>query len=161
MDMACRSHGAVTLAAGHDLTIGNGLSTHAEGHEQSVSTSGFIQNGLSVTIGNQKQKSTLDVTQIDSTGSLIGSTDGRVTLAAGQDVHITGSDVLSDTGTSIIGQNVTIDAGLGSVDTRRTQSVHSGGINVGFAGGVADSVQGAYASAHRAGQVDDDRLKAL
>jgi hypothetical protein len=151
----------VTLAAGHDLIIGTGLSTHAEGHEQSVSTSGFIQNGLSVTIGNQKQKSTLDVTQIDSTGSLIGSTDGRVTLAAGQDVHITGSDVLSHTGTSIIGQNVTIDAGLGSVDTRQTQSVHSGGINVGFAGGVADSVQGAYASAHRAGQVDDDRLKAL
>jgi filamentous hemagglutinin len=151
----------VTLAAGNDLSIGTGLSTHAEGHEQSVSTSGFIQNGLSVTIGNQKQKSTLDVTQIDSTGSLIGSTDGRVTLAAGQDVHITGSDVLSHTGTSIIGQNVTIDAGLGSVDTRQTQSVHSGGINVGFVGGVADSVQGAYASAHRAGQVDDDRLKAL
>ena len=151
----------VTLAAGHDLNIGTGLSTHAEGHEQSVSTSGFIQNGLSVTIGNQKQKSTLDVTQIDSTGSLVGSTDGRVTLAAGQDVHITGSDVLSHTGTSIIGQNVTIDAGLGTVDTRQTQSVHSGGINVGLTGGVADSVQGAYASAHRAGQVDDDRLKAL
>lgn len=151
----------VTLAAGHDLIIGTGFSTHAEGHEQSVSTSGFIQNGLSVTIGNQKQKSTLDVTQFDSTGSLIGSTDGRVTLAAGQDVHITGSDVLSHTGTSIIGQNVTIDAGLGSVDTRQTQSVHSGGINVGLTGGVADSVQGAYASAHRAGQVDDDRLKAL
>lgn len=151
----------VTLAAGHDLIIGTGLSTHAEGHEQSVSTSGFIQNGLSVTIGNQKQKSTLDVTQIDSTGSLIGSTDGRVTLAAGQDVHITGSDVLSHTGTSIIGQNVTIDAGLGSVDTRQTQSVHSGGINVGLTGGVVSSAESVYASAHRAGQVDDDRLKAL
>jgi filamentous hemagglutinin len=151
----------VTLAAGHDLIIGTGLSTHAEGHEQSVSTSGFIQNGLSVTIGNQKQKSTLDVTQIDSTGSLIGSTDGRVTLAAGQDVHITGSDVLSHTGTSIIGQNVTIDAGLGTVDTRQTQSVHSGGINVGLTGGMVSAAQGAYASAHRAGQVDDDRLKAL
>jgi filamentous hemagglutinin len=151
----------VTLAAGHDLTIGTGLSTHAEGHEQSVSTSGFIQNGLSVTIGNQKQKSTLDVTQIDSTGSLIGSTDGRVTLAAGQDVHITGSDVLSHTGTSIIGQNVTIDAGLGTVDTRQTQSVHSGGINVGLTGGMVSAAQGAYASAHRAGQADDDRLKAL
>jgi filamentous hemagglutinin len=69
-----------------------------------------------LTIGNQKQKSTLDVTQIDSVGSLIGSTDGRVTLAAGPDVHITGSDVLSHTGTSIIGQNVTIYAGLGTVD---------------------------------------------
>ncbi|HEY4341062.1 MAG TPA: hemagglutinin repeat-containing protein, partial [Steroidobacteraceae bacterium] len=83
------------------------------------------------------------------------------TLAAGQDVHITGSDVLSHTGTSIIGQNVTIDAGLGTVDTRQTQSVHSGGINVGLTGGMVSAAQGAYASAHRAGQVDDDRLKAL
>ncbi|HEY4092614.1 MAG TPA: hemagglutinin repeat-containing protein [Luteibacter sp.] len=151
----------VTLAAGHDLNIGTALSTHAEGHEQKVSTSGFIQDGLHVTIGNQKTKGTLDVTQIDSTGSLIGSTDGRVTLAAGQDVHITGSDVLSHTGTSIVGQNVTIDAGLGTVDSRQTQSAHSGGINVGLTGGVVDTAQGIYASAHRAGQVDDDRLKAL
>ncbi|MGN6482548.1 hemagglutinin repeat-containing protein [Luteibacter sp.] len=151
----------VTLAAGNNLNIGTALTTHAEGHEQKVSTSGFIQDGLRVTIGNQKTKGTLDVTQIDSTGSLIGSTDGRVTLAAGQDVHITGSDVLSHTGTAIVGQNVTIDAGLGSVDTRQTQSMHTGGINVGLTGGAADSAQGAYASAHRAGQADDNRLKAL
>ncbi|WP_448098363.1 hemagglutinin repeat-containing protein [Luteibacter yeojuensis] len=151
----------VTLAAGNNLNIGTAVSTHAEGHKQSVSTSGFIQNGLQVTIGNQKQKDTLDVTQIDSTGSLIGSTDGRVTLAAGQDVHITGSDVLSHAGTTIIGQNVTVDAGLGTVDTRQTQSVHSGGINVGLTGGMVTTAQNAYASAHRAGQVDDDRLKAL
>ncbi|MGA7440499.1 MAG: hemagglutinin repeat-containing protein, partial [Luteibacter sp.] len=151
----------VTLAAGNNLNIGTAISTHAEGHEQKVSTSGFIQDGLHVTIGNQKAKGTLDVTQVDATGSLIGSTDGRVTLAAGQDVHITGSDVISHTGTSIVGQNVTIDAGLGSTDTRQTQSVHTGGINVGLTGPAADAAQGTYDAAHRAGQADDDRLKAL
>ncbi|QDE40906.1 filamentous hemagglutinin N-terminal domain-containing protein [Luteibacter pinisoli] len=151
----------VTLAAGNNLNIGTALSTHAEGHEQKVSTSGFIQDGLHVTIGNQKQKGTLDVTQVDATGSLVGSTDGRVTLAAGQDVHITGSDVISHAGTSIVGQNVTIDAGLGSVDTRQTQSVHSGGINVGLTGGAVATAQGIYGSAHAASQTDDDRLKAL
>ncbi|UPG87711.1 hemagglutinin repeat-containing protein [Luteibacter aegosomatis] len=151
----------VTLAAGNDLNIGTAVSTHAEGHKQSVSTSGFIQNGLSVTIGNQKQKGALDVTQVDATGSLIGSTDGKVTMSAGQDVHITGSDIISHTGTTIVGQNVTIDPGLGTVDTRQTQSIHSGGINVGLTGGMATAAQTAYASAHRASQVDDDRLKVL
>lgn len=151
----------VALAAGNNLNIGTALTTHAEGHEQKVSTSGFIQDGLRVTIGNQKTKGTLDVTQVDATGSLIGSTDGRVTLAAGQDVHITGSDVISHTGTSIIGQNVTIDAGLGSYDTRQTQSVHTGGINVGLTGRLAEAAEGTYDAAHRAGQADDDRLKAL
>lgn len=151
----------VTLAAGNDLNIGTAVSTHAEGHKQSVSTSGFIQSGLSVTIGNQKTKNTLEVTQVDATGSMVGSTDGKVTIASGKDVHITGSDILSQTGTTIVGQNVTIDAGLGTVDTKQTQSVHSGGINVGLTGGMASAAQSAYDSAHRAGQVDDDRLKAL
>lgn len=151
----------VTLAAGNNLNIGTALTTHAEGHEQKVSTSGFIQDGLHVTIGSQKTKGTLDVTQVDATGSLIGSTDGRVTLAAGQDVHISGSDVISHTGTSIVGQNVTIDAGLGTYDSRQTQSVHSGGINVGLTGGVVSAAQSTYDSAHRAGQADDNRLKAL
>ncbi|MET4676403.1 MULTISPECIES: hemagglutinin repeat-containing protein [unclassified Luteibacter] len=151
----------VTLAAGNDLNIGTAVSTHAEGHKQSVSTSGFIQNGLSVTIGNQKTKNTLEVTQVDATGSMVGSTDGKVTMAAGKDVHITGSTILSQTGTTIVGQNVTIDAGLGTLDTKQTQSVHSGGINVGLTGGMASAAQGAYESAHRGGQADDDRLKAL
>ncbi len=79
---------------------------------------------------------------------------------AWQDVHITGSDALSYTGTSIIGQNVAINVGLGSIDNRQTQWMNSGG-NVGLTVGVVSSAEGVYTSAHHAGQVDDDRLNAL
>jgi hypothetical protein len=118
--------------------------------------------GFSVLIGNRTTQADTTVRDVGYTGSLVGSTDGQVTLSAGHDVHLTGSDVLSRTGTTIVGQNVTIDAALGSTDVTQQQRVHTGGINVGLSGGVAGVVQEAYGAgqAHAQGN-QDSRVLAL
>jgi len=86
---------------------------------------------------------------------------GSVTLSAGQDVRISASDVLSQAGTAIVGQNVTIEAGVGTADSHQSQSLHTGGIVGGLTGGAASAAEQVWASGQRAGQVKDKRLAAL
>lgn len=151
----------VVLAAGHDLTVGTADNIHTEDHSLAVNTYGAQRSGLHGMFGVAKSAQTASETDTTPTGSLIGSTDGAVTLSAGQDVHVSGSDVLSQTGTAIVGQNVTIEAAVGTADSHQTQSLHTGGIMAGLTGGAATAAEQAYASGQRAGQVSDNRLKAL
>ncbi|WP_168184714.1 hemagglutinin repeat-containing protein [Oleiagrimonas sp. MCCC 1A03011] len=151
----------VVMAAGHDLTIGTATSTHSESHSFKNRTTGAQRSGLHGMFGVSKGTQTASETDVTPTGSLIGSSDGAVTLTAGHDVHITGSDVLSQTGTAIVGQNVTIDAAMGSVDTHQSQSQHTGGIMAGLTGGVVSQAESAYASGQAISRTKNKRLKAL
>jgi filamentous hemagglutinin len=103
--------GDVVVAATRDLTIGTATSTHSEEHDKTVKRSGvFGGGGFNLTIGKSKLEKGLEIEQSAPQGSLIGSTDGRVNLSAGNTLHITGSDVLSKTGTQLVGGQVVIDA---------------------------------------------------
>ncbi len=152
----------VVLAAGNDLNIKAGENTYTESNGSRTSHTGLMNNGgFSVLIGNRTLETTNTVSDTSYTGSLVGSTDGKVTLSAGNNVHITGSDVISQAGTAIVGKNVTIDAAVGATDARQTQKMSQGGINVGIGGALSETLQGAYNSAKRGSEVKDDRLKAL
>ncbi|OLI91931.1 hemagglutinin, partial [Xanthomonas oryzae pv. oryzae] len=72
-----------------------------------------------------------------------------------------GSDVLSKTGTAIVGKDVTIAAVEDTVDTVETSKQHSAGINVGLTGAVVQAAEAAYGMTRHGSQVSDDRLKAL
>jgi filamentous hemagglutinin len=117
--------------------------------------------GFSVLIGNKSTKTTYTDNEVSYSGSLVGSTNGAVTLTAGNNVHITGSDVLSQTATTIVGKNVTIDAAVGSQDITQTQTIHQGGIHVGLSGGAISAAQGVYSAAQGVSQSHDSRLQAL
>ncbi|WP_329742897.1 hemagglutinin repeat-containing protein [Dyella sp. A6] len=153
----------VTLAAGNDLTLDAGKDTYSETDGTKVSRTGLMNGGgFSALIGNRTTQAGTTVQDTSYTGSLVGSTHGAAALTAGHDVHITGSDVLSQTATTIVGQNVTIDAAVGSTDTTQTQSVHTGGIHVGIGGAAAGMAATAYQDVQGASRSSSDsRLKAL
>ncbi|WP_240669182.1 hemagglutinin repeat-containing protein [Dyella sp. M7H15-1] len=151
----------IVMAAGNNLNIGVATDTHSEQHERTTKTSGVFTSGLNLMIGSSKESNTYTETDTTPQGSLIGSLNGGVTLTAGNLVHITGSEVLSDTGTAIVGNDVTLDAAVGTQDTTQTYKQQQAGITLGLGGGVANAVNSAYASAERGSQVSDDRLKAL
>ncbi|MBH1848258.1 hemagglutinin repeat-containing protein [Stenotrophomonas maltophilia] len=154
--------GDVVVAATRDLTIGTATSTHSEEHDKTVKRSGvFGGGGFNLTIGQSKLEKGLEIEQSAPQGSLIGSTDGRVNLSAGNTLHITGSDVLSKTGTQLVGGQVVIDAAQGTTDVHQSTKQKSAGINVGLTGGVVDAARAAYGAAKAAGNAQDDRLKAL
>jgi len=66
--------------------------------------------------------------------------------------------VLSDTGTAIVGKNVTIDAAVGTTDTTQTTKQSSSGLTLSLGGAAVSAVTAVAASAHRGSQVQDDRL---
>jgi filamentous hemagglutinin len=152
----------VVMAAGHDLNLKAGENTYTETDTTNKSRSGRMNGGgLSVMVGKQSSKDVTTVRDISHTGSMVGSTDGSVTLSAGNNVHITGSDVLSQTGTAIVGKNVTIDAAVDSTDLRQTHHQGQGGVHLGLGGMAADVANSVIADGQRGSQVNDPRLKAL
>ncbi|WP_434990774.1 hemagglutinin repeat-containing protein, partial [Xanthomonas melonis] len=156
------STGDVVLAAGNNLTLDTVQNTHSEEHEKTVKKSGLYGGGgFSVALGVTKKTDGLDVTEVTNTGSLVGSTDGSVTMTAGNKVAITGSDVLSATSTTIVGKEVTIAAAENTVDTVQTSKQQSAGITLGLTGGAVDAAQAIYGAVKRGSEVEDDRLKAL
>ncbi len=156
------STGDVVLAAGNNLTLDTVQNTRSEEHEKTVKKSGLYGGGgFSVALGVTKKTDGLDVTEVTNTGSLVGSTDGSVTMTAGNKVAITGSDVLSATSTTIVGKEVTIAAAENTVDTVQTSKQQSAGITLGLTGGAVDAAQAIYGAVKRGSEVEDDRLKAL
>ncbi|WP_369935200.1 hemagglutinin repeat-containing protein [Xanthomonas tesorieronis] len=152
----------VVIAAGNNLTLETAQNEHSEEHDKKVKKTGLYSGGgFSVTLGASKKTDTLDATEITNSGSLVGSTDGSVTMTAGNAVSITGSDVLSKTGTAIVGKEVTIAAAENRVDTVQTSKQQSAGLTLGLTGAAVEAVQAAYNATKRGSEVEDDRLKAL
>ncbi|NJC48605.1 UNVERIFIED_ORG: filamentous hemagglutinin [Xanthomonas campestris] len=156
------STGDVVLAAGNNITLDTVQNTHSEEHEKTVKKSGLYGGGgFSVALGVTKKTDGLDATEVTNSGSLVGSTDGSVTMTAGNKVVITGSDVLSATSTTIVGKEVTTAAAENTVDTVQTSKQQSAGITLGLTGGAVDAAQAIYGAVKRGSEVEDDRLKAL
>ncbi|MEF2241697.1 hemagglutinin repeat-containing protein [Xanthomonas arboricola] len=156
------STGDVVLAAGNNITLDTVQNTHSEEHEKTVKKSGLYGGGgFSVALGVTKKVDGLDVTEVTNSGSLVGSTDGSVTMTAGNKVAITGSDVLSATSTTIVGKEVTIAAAENTVDTVQTSKQQSAGLTLGLTGAAVEAAQAAYMATKRGSEAEDDRLKAL
>ena len=152
----------VVMAAGNNFTLNAGQNTYTEADTAGKSHTGVMNGGgLSVMAGKRTTTTTTTINDVSYSGSTVGSTDGSVTLSAGNTVHITGSDVLSQTGTTIVGKNVTIDAAVGTSDTTQTYKQSQAGIHAGLGGALAQVANNVIGDAQRGQQVNDPRLKAL
>ncbi|KAG9594351.1 hypothetical protein KCV01_g10317, partial [Aureobasidium melanogenum] len=151
----------VLLAAGNDLRLTAIENTYATDQEKSVRTTGYSRSGFNELYGSQKDSRGESSRQVTHTGSLVGSTDGSVTLTAGNDLHLTSADLMSQTATTLVGKNVTIDAAVDSVSSSQFQRHSEGGITGGFGGQLVNLGMDARQSVLRAKDTDDDRLKAL
>ncbi|URL59487.1 hemagglutinin repeat-containing protein [Luteibacter flocculans] len=151
----------VVVAAGNNLTLTTAVDIYDDSHSKTVTKTGYSKSGMNELYGQAKDSRSDSSHQVTHTGSVVGSTDGQVTLTAGGDLHLTGTDVISKTGTTIVGKNVTIDAGLDTLDTTQSQKHSEGGITGGLGGGLYDLAMDVRNSATRANDTDDDRLKAL
>ncbi|PII15075.1 hypothetical protein CR920_04295 [Stenotrophomonas indicatrix] len=157
----------VLMAAKGNLSILAAESTHSEQHSSDRKKSGLLggMNGsFGVTFGSRSNGNSNSLTETLAEGSLIGSAQGSVTLSAGQTLHLGGSDVLSKTGITMIGKDVLIDAAEQQTTYTDNSYFRQSGLNIALGGASVDTAQSAravYATAKRADEVEDDRLKAL
>jgi len=153
--------GDVLIAAGNNLHIGTAESTYEVSSSKTVVRNGLMGQGGSVLIGQASQDQGYREKVTTPEGSLVGSTAGSVTLTAGNLARITGSDILSATGTTIVGKDVTVEAALEKRETTQTQKQKNSGLTLGVSGAAVSVAQGVYGAAKRSTEVSDGRLKAL
>lgn len=153
--------GDVLIAAGNDLHIGTAESTYEVSSSKKVVRNGLMGQGGSLLIGQASQEQGYREKVTTPEGSLVGSTVGSVTLTAGNLARVTGSDILSATGTTIVGKDVTVEAALEKRETTQTQKQKSAGITVGLSGTAVALGQTLVGTARQVSQTDDSRLKAL
>ncbi|SAL41121.1 filamentous hemagglutinin outer membrane protein [Caballeronia sordidicola] len=134
----------VALAAGNNLTINTTQDTSESStfHEEKKSGLGALSGG-GMSYGNSEQKDAARDSSVTNNASLVGSTNGSVSLAAGNDLHVTGSDLIAAKDITGSGANVTIDAATGATHHDETHERKQSGFTAGLAGGVGDALNNA------------------
>ncbi|HDL3711596.1 TPA: hemagglutinin repeat-containing protein [Escherichia coli] len=119
--------------------------------------------GIGFTTGSSKtthDRREAGTTQSQS-ASTIGSTAGNVSITAGKQAHISGSDVIANRDISITGDSVVVDPGHDrrTVDEKFEQK--KSGLTVALSGTVGSAINNAVTSAQETKESSDSRLKAL
>ncbi|MCQ4680199.1 hemagglutinin repeat-containing protein [Ralstonia pseudosolanacearum] len=143
--------GDVSLnAVGGNVLITAGQNVRDESHSFEQKQSGFSgTGGIGIAYGysGAKGHSELhEVTQSDAR-STVGSTGGNVSISAGKDAAIIGSDVMAGSAGGATGnidvraQNIRIEAGQDHAWSSSSQEAHSSGISVGLVGTPLDTLR--------------------
>ncbi|WP_269778402.1 hemagglutinin repeat-containing protein [Pectobacterium brasiliense] len=154
----------VTLLANNDVNTAASIENYQNYEEHSKKKSGlFSGGGIGFTIGSTSTSQKLRdqaATQSQSISTL-GSTTDSVTVKAGNDVTISGTDMVAGKDIFLQGNNVTIDPGY---DTRKQQQEFeqkSAGLTVALSGVVGSALNSAVQSIQAAKSESDGRLALL
>ncbi|ELX9941839.1 hemagglutinin repeat-containing protein, partial [Escherichia coli] len=154
----------VSLAAGNHVDVLAATSTDTSWRFKETKKSGLTgTGGIGFTIGSSKtshDRREAGTTQSQS-ASTIGSTAGNVSITAGKQAHISGSDVIANRDISITGDSVVVDPGHDrrTVDEKFEQK--KSGLTVALSGTVGSAINNAVTSAQETKESSDSRLKAL
>ncbi|WP_235207341.1 hemagglutinin repeat-containing protein [Pectobacterium brasiliense] len=154
----------VTLLANNDVNTAASIENYQNYEEHSKKKSGlFSGGGIGFTIGSTSTSQKLRdqaATQSQSISTL-GSTTDSVTVKAGNDVTISGTDMVAGKDIFLQGNNVTIDPGY---DTRKQQQEFqqkTAGLTVALSGVVGTALNSAVQSIQAAKSESDGRLALL
>ena len=154
----------VALKAGRDLAI---TAATEEQHSYSLKEtkkSGMMSGGsIGVTFGSASTRQQLnrDGTTQSQSASAVGSTGGSVTLIAGNNAHIGGSDVIAKKDISVVGGSVDIDPGNDLISRRQVYEQKKSGLTLQLTSPITDALLSLGEQAKSASEAGDDRLKAL
>ncbi|MFP3563682.1 hemagglutinin repeat-containing protein [Paraburkholderia sp. SIMBA_030] len=152
----------VSLAAVGNMTITTSqdtenTSSYYQKHDSGFGTSG----GIGISVGSKTQTDTSNTSLVTNNGSTIGSLNGSVNIAAGNDLHVTGSDLIAAKNITGTGANVTIDAATDTMQHDETHVVEQSGFTLAVKAPVLDALQNTVQQSKSAGQSQDSRAAAL
>ncbi|HDR2667423.1 TPA: contact-dependent inhibition effector tRNA nuclease [Escherichia coli] len=154
----------VSLAAGNHVDVLAATSTDTSWRFKETKKSGLTgTGGIGFTTGSSKtthDRREAGTTQSQS-ASTIGSTAGNVSITAGKQAHISGSDVIANRDISITGDSVVVDPGHDrrTVDEKFEQK--KSGLTVALSGAVGSAINNAVTMAREAKETSDSRLAVL
>ncbi|MDN7428233.1 hemagglutinin repeat-containing protein [Burkholderia sp. AU45388] len=152
----------VTLTAARNVTVTTSQDTLQSSSYYNKKESGLMSGGgLSVSVGSSSLKTTSQTTEVSNNASSIGSLKGNLSITAGNDLHVTGSDLIAAKNLSGTGANVTIDAAQDTHHRGETQEVSKSGLTLALRAPVIDAVSNAVGQSRASGNSQDGRAAAL
>ncbi|MCY9847283.1 hemagglutinin repeat-containing protein [Pectobacterium jejuense] len=154
----------VTLLANNDVNTVASVENYQNYEEHSKKKSGlFSGGGIGFTIGSTSTSQKLRdqaATQSQSISTL-GSTTDSVTVKAGNDVTISGTDMVAGKDIFLQGNNVTLDPGYDMRKQQQEFQQKTAGLTVALSGVVGSALNSAVQSIQAAKSESDGRLALL
>ncbi|MFJ2994936.1 hemagglutinin repeat-containing protein, partial [Pandoraea sp. NPDC087047] len=139
-----------TVVGTNDVALQAGRDLHIETAENVSESSSFYEKkrsglgssgGVGISYGKNEQRDWTNDSGVTQTGSLVGSLNGNVSMVAGNDLLVRGSDVMAGKDITGTGQNVTIESVLNRQHHDETHEFKSSGFTLAVKSPVIDAVQ--------------------
>jgi len=153
-DVTLNAAGSVNITTSQDT---QNASSYYQKHESGLGTGG----GIGISVGSKTQTDTTHDATVTNNGSTVGSLNGSLNIVAGNDLHVTGSDLVAAKDVTGTGANVTIDSALDTVHHDETHEVKQSGFTLAIKAPVIDAVSNTVDQARAASRSQDDRAAAL
>ncbi|RRZ97076.1 hemagglutinin repeat-containing protein [Erwinia sp. 198] len=152
----------VSLTAKNAITVTTAENRHrSESGSQSKKSGLSGTGGIGVQYGKNEQKAADSEQSLTHTGSTVGSTQGNVTLKAGDSLTVKGSDVLAGKNISLSGKAVSILAAeKQSSQTHKTEQKQSG-LTLALSGTAGSALNAAVTTAKQVKEESDGRVAGL
>lgn len=155
---------SVALDAGNNVDIVAATNTDTSWRFKEEKKSGLMgTGGIGISIGSSK--TTHDLREAGTTQSqsfsTVGSTGGNVVIAAGNQAHIGGADLIAGKDMSLSGSSVIIDPGHDKRTRDETFEQKKSGLTLALSGTVGSAINNAVTAAQDTKEESDGRLKAL
>ncbi|MFL4558967.1 hemagglutinin repeat-containing protein, partial [Yersinia kristensenii] len=152
----------VNLRAKEHITIGTAQQSESESHRYEQKKSGLMSTGgIGVTVGRNNIKVTDSGQSITHVGSTVGSVLGNVSMTAGEDLTVKGSDVLAGKDINLTGKNVAVVAAENQSSQTHTVEQKQSGLTLALSGAVGSAANTAVTTAKAASKESNGRLSAL
>ncbi|MFP1825700.1 hemagglutinin repeat-containing protein [Lonsdalea quercina] len=154
----------VALQAGHNVDISAATETESHYLLEEKSKSGLMSGGgIGFTVGKQSTRHEVDEkgTLQNQSFSTVGSSQGNVSITAGNKLHIGGADLLAGKDLSLSGDSVEIDSGRDEFNRHETFESKQSGFTLALSGTVGSALNTAVSTAQKSRQESDSRLSAL
>ncbi|MGR5890909.1 hemagglutinin repeat-containing protein [Raoultella planticola] len=154
--------GDVALLAGNDLLIGTQNEYSSELHLKQEKKSGLMSSGgIGFSYGTQSVKTTDTGADATQAGSTVGSVNGDLTVRAGDNLTVTGSDLIAGRDMALSGKNVAITAAENQ--SRQTHEVEqkTSGLTLALSGTAGSALNSVVQATQDARSAGSSRLQAL
>ncbi|WP_233527649.1 hemagglutinin repeat-containing protein [Serratia sp. PAMC26656] len=152
----------VKLLAGHDLTVTGATERNSELHLKQEKKSGLMSSGgIGISYGTESLKTTDTSQGVTNQGSTVGSVNGNVTLGAGNNLAVTGSELVAGKDMALSGKNVSVTQAQDENSQTHKVEQKKSGLTLALSGTVGSALNTAVETSQQAKSTDDSRLAAL
>ncbi|VDR24907.1 Filamentous hemagglutinin [Raoultella terrigena] len=154
--------GDVALRAGNDLRIDTQDEYNSEQHRKQEKKSGLMSSGgIGFSYGTQSVKTTDTGADVTRAGSTVGSVNGDLTLRAGDNLTVNGSDLIAGQDMALSGKNVAITAAENQSQQTHVVEQKTSGLTLALSGAAGSALNSVVQATQDAKSAGSSRLQAL